>query len=253
MPSDERGGILLKLVSLVVLVLVLGVVYLARHPLLRVAGRFWIVDEAPQPSDAIVILGDDNYSADRAARAAELYRARWAPRVVASGRFLRPYASIADLMQRDLVERGVPAGAVIRFTHHANDTREELGGLNHLISERGWRRIIVVTSNYHTRRARYIFERTFPSGVELRVVAAPDSEYDPASWWTSRLGVKLFFHEFVGMGVAVWELRHSSLVPGRLPLGGLALAGPRFGQRCPIVRLTACISLDSLQPLSSVL
>ena len=214
MPSDERGSILLKLVSLVVLVLVLGVVYLARQPLLRVAGRFWVVDEAPQPSDAIVILGDDNYSADRAARAAELYRARWAPRVVASGRFLRPYASIADLMQRDLVERGVPAGAVIRFTHHANDTREELGGLNHFISERGWRRIIVVTSNYHTRRARYIFERTFPSGVELRVVAAPDSEYDPASWWTSRLGIKLFFHEFVGMGVAMWELRHSSVSSG---------------------------------------
>jgi uncharacterized SAM-binding protein YcdF (DUF218 family) len=240
MRNAQRGGIILKLMGLIIFLFLLGVVYLARHPLLRTAGRFWIVDEAPQPSDAIVILGDDNYSADRAARAAELYRARWAPRIVASGRFLRPYASIADLMQRDLVGRGVPADAVIRFTHHANDTREELGGMSHLISERGWRRIIVVTSNYHTRRARYILERTFPPGVELRVVAAPDSEYDPASWWTSRLGIKLFFHEVVGMVVAIWELRHSSVSSGAAAtwgLGGSQAPGWSGVPDCSIDRL----------------
>ncbi len=136
----ERGGILLRLMALVVFVILLGIVYLARYPLLRAAGRFWIVDESPQPSDAIVILSDDNYLGERAARAAELYRAGWAPRVVASGRFLRPYASITELMQRDLTERGVPAAAVVRFTHRANDTREELAGLNRLMVERGWRR-----------------------------------------------------------------------------------------------------------------
>ncbi len=98
----------------------LCVLYLARHPLLRLAGSFWIVDEEPQNSDAIVILGDDNLNADRAARAAELFKSGLAPRVIASGRFLRPYASIAELEQHDLTDRGVPPAAVVRLTHSRN-------------------------------------------------------------------------------------------------------------------------------------
>ncbi len=36
-----------------------------------------------------------------------------------------------------------------------------------------------MTSNYHTRRSRYICERLFPAGTILRVVAARDSDYNP--------------------------------------------------------------------------
>src|SRR5579871_4848435 len=65
---SERGGIISSAIFLAFLIVFCFVVYLARHPLLRVAGAFWIVDESPQPSDAIVILGDDNYNGDRATR-----------------------------------------------------------------------------------------------------------------------------------------------------------------------------------------
>lgn len=224
----QRGGIIAKLIGLFVLLLLLGVAYLARHPLLRAAGRFWIVDEAPQTSDAILILGDDNYSADRAARAAELYHAGWASRIVASGRSLRPYASVAELMQRDLVQRGVPAGAVIRFPHRANDTREEIISLSRLCSEQGWRRILLVTSSYHTRRARYIAERTMPSSTQVRVSAARDTDYDPDSWWQTHLGMRIFFHETVGMAAAMWELRRS-----RSTAQALVAFGPRAKRVVP--------------------
>jgi uncharacterized SAM-binding protein YcdF (DUF218 family) len=105
----------LRLIFLIFFLFLVFLVYLARHPLLRVAGEFWIVDEPPAAADAIVILGDDNYFAERAERAAQLYRAGDAPRVVASGRFLRPYATVADLMLHDLKERGVPESAIVRF------------------------------------------------------------------------------------------------------------------------------------------
>lgn len=224
----QRGGIIARLLGLFGLLLLLGVVYLARHPLLRAAGRFWIVDETPQTSDAILVLGDDNYTGDRAARAAELYHAGWAPRVVASGRFLRPYASIAELMQRDLVQRGVPTAAVIRFTQRAHDTREEIISLSRLCNEQRWRHILLVTSSYHTRRARYIAERTLPPGTDLRVSAARDSDYDPDSWWQSRLGLSIFFHEVVGMAAAIWELRHSPATAQ-----AFAAFGPRANRVTP--------------------
>jgi hypothetical protein len=129
--------------------------------------------------------------------------------VVASGRYLRPYAGIAELEEHDLTSRGVPPSAVVRFAHHAENTREEALELRRLISERGWSRMVVVTSNYHTRRARYICLRTFPPGSVLRVVAARDAEFDADNWWRTRRGTKIFLHELVGMFVAVWEMRHA--------------------------------------------
>jgi uncharacterized SAM-binding protein YcdF (DUF218 family) len=209
--NRQRGGIFFRLLFLLFLLFVLFVLYIVRHPLLRLTGRFWIVDDAPAASDAIVILGDDNYDGDRATRAAELFKAGWAPRIIASGRYLRPYASIAELEERDLLNRGVPASAIVRLAHRAENTREEAVVLSQLVSARGWKRIIVVTSNYHTRRSLYICARTFPPGTVLRVASARDSEYDPDNWWRTRRGVKIFAHEFLGMFVAMWELRHSDV------------------------------------------
>lgn len=209
--AAQRGGIFFRLIALAFVVVLLGVVYLARRPLLRMAGGFWIVDEAPQASDAIVILGDDTYLGERAALAADLYHAGWAPRIIASGRYLRSYASIAELMEHDLKERGVPAGAIVRFAHRGENTRLEALAIGGLLQERGWKRVLVVTSNYHTRRARYICERGFPRSTLLRVIAAPDSEYPPDSWWESRNGLKHFFLESVGFVVAMWEMRHGGL------------------------------------------
>lgn len=208
--NSERGGIFFRLLFMMFFLALIILVYLVRHPLMRMAGDFWTVDEGPVAADAIVILGDDNYSGDRATRAAELLKAGWAPRIVASGRYLRPYASIAELEEHDLIDRAVPASAIVRFAHRAENTRDEALAISQLISSRGWKRIIVVTSNFHTRRSRYICERAFPAGTVLRVVAAHDSDFDPDNWWRTRLGIKIFTHELVGMVVSIWEMRHDN-------------------------------------------
>ena len=209
--SSERGGIISRFLFLFFLVLLVFVLYLARNPILRFVGGLIVENDSPRASDAIVILSDDNYAADRATRAAELMKAGWAPRVVASGRYLRPYASVAELEQRDLIARGVPASAIVAFPQHATDTREECEALAQLFTSRGWRHILIVTSNYHTRRADYICSRTLPAGTDLRVIAAPDSEYNPDDWWRTRQGLKIFTHEVVGLIVAAWELRHNDV------------------------------------------
>ncbi len=213
MRIGQRGGIFLKLILMVTLVALCALVYLLRHPLLHTAGESLVVDDGLAPADAIILLSDDNYPADRAKRAAEIYRDHWAPRVVASGRLLRRYASIAELMQHDLVERGVPADAVVQLPSLGDNTREEAQAVRQLVVERGWHHVLVVTSNWHTRRARYIYRRVFPPTVEVRVVAARDSDFDPERWWESRRGAKLFFHETVGFALAMWELRHGQ-APG---------------------------------------
>ncbi|MGB6198361.1 MAG: YdcF family protein [Candidatus Acidiferrales bacterium] len=211
MRRAQRGGILAKLVALLFLVCFAFALYLLRRPILHLAGNFWVVDDPLAHSDAIVVLGDDDYSGDRAARAAELYRQGWAPVVVASGRMLRPYAGIAELEAHDLEADGVPHDAVVQFSQRAEDTRAEAVALRGLIAQRGWHSVAIVTSNYHTRRARFIFGRVLPSGVQDYIASAPDTNYDPGGWWYSRQGIKLFSSECVGYLVARWELRGNSM------------------------------------------
>lgn len=204
--GPEDGGIVSTLISILFLVLLCATLFLARRPILHYMAVEWIVEDPLDHADAIVILGDDNFYADRATRAAELYRRQMAPVVVASGRMLRPSAGIAELTQHDLIERGVPKDHILPFSHRANNTREEAQALAPLARQRKWHRVIVVTSNYHTRRSRYIFSRVFPPDISVLIASAPDADFDPQDWWTKRVSVKLFARELAGMAVAVWEL-----------------------------------------------
>ncbi len=52
-----------------------------------------------------------------------------APIVVASGRALRPYAGISEMMERDLETHGVPAASIVKFSHRGENTREEAEAL----------------------------------------------------------------------------------------------------------------------------
>lgn len=203
----EHGGIFFRLLFLLFFFGFLTLVYVARHPLMRVAGQFWVVDEPSAPSDALIVLGDDNYAADRAFHAAELYREGVAPVVVASGRMLRQNVSIADVMAHDLESFGVPAASIVKLAHRGENTRDEAFEAAQLIKTRGWKRVLVVTSNYHARRARFIYGRILPPSVSFRVSGARDSQFDPSRWWETRQGQKLFMTELAGYLVARWELR----------------------------------------------
>ena len=209
----ESGRILLKLIVLLFLVILCALLYIARRPVLRFVGETLIVEDEFNKSDVIMVLSDDNFYADRATRAAELFREGKAPVVVASGRRLRPNAGITELMEHDLIERGVPKDKIVRFAHDADSTLEEAEELARLAKVRKWRSAIVVTSNYHTRRARYIFRRVFPQGMDPRVASARDGDFDPQRWWEKRKYIKELIREFAGMAVAVWELWGRSETP----------------------------------------
>ncbi len=201
----QNGGIVTKLVVLLSLVVFCTAVYLVRQPLLRFVGESWVVEDPIERADALLVLGDDNFYADRATRATELFREGKASVIVASGRRLRPNAGIAELMEHDLVERGAPKDRIIRLAHDADSTREEAEALAQLASARKWHSVIVVTSNYHTRRARYIFRHVFSRAVEVRVASAHDGDFDPQRWWLKRKSIKELTREMAGMIVAMWE------------------------------------------------
>lgn len=209
----EQGGVIGSLVSLLFLVALCLGLYIARHPIMRFAAESWVIDEPAAHADAIVVLGGDNFYGDRATHAAKLFRQGVSNRVVASGKRLRPGAGEAELMEHDLIERGVPKDKILALPQDASSTMEEALQLRRLAQQRAWKSIVVVTSNYHTRRSRYIFQKEFPPNIAICVASAPDGDFDPSRWWEKRLSAKLFLHEVTGMVDAAWELRDSN--PGK--------------------------------------
>jgi uncharacterized SAM-binding protein YcdF (DUF218 family) len=206
--ESERGGIIVNLVVLLFLVVLCVLLYFARHPIMRYAAEEWIIDEPAAHADAIVVLSDDNYYGDRATHASELFRQGVAPQVVASGRKLRLDAGIGELIAHDLIERGVPKEKIIVYDQESDSTREEAQEVAKLAVARHWKSLVIVTSNYHTRRARYIYEKVLPADVSVSVAGARDGDFDPQHWWEKRRSFKIFARELAGMAVAIWELRN---------------------------------------------
>ena len=55
MTTSERGGIIFRLLVLIVLLAFAAMIYLARHPLMSMAARFWIVQDRITPADVIIV------------------------------------------------------------------------------------------------------------------------------------------------------------------------------------------------------
>ena len=210
---NEKGGILVKAIVLLFCATLFLALYFVRHPIFRFIAESWVIEDPLDKADALIVLSDDNFYADRATRAAELFREGKAPLVVACGRRLRPSAGIAELMEHDLIERGVPKDKIFRFAEDADSTRDEAEALAKLAKTKKWRAAIVVTSNYHTRRARYIFRRVFPRGIEVRIASARDGDFDPQNWWEKRKSAKLFMREIAAMLKTIWELHAGQATP----------------------------------------
>ena len=198
---------LLTLLVLLLLGLLLLGLYLLRVPLLRAVADGWVVDEPLEKAQAIVVLGGDNVMGDRVRHAAELYRQGWAPRLVLSGASFRTYFNEAELMQREAINLGVPPDHLILVHQQAASTLEEALALRPVLAEHNFRKIIVVTSNFHTRRTRSIFRAVYQKqGTQVIVSAAPDSNFNPARWWEQREGCAALFFEVVKLVYTWYEL-----------------------------------------------
>lgn len=197
-PVRERGGIFYKLLALSAVAGLLLVLYLVRSPILRGFAEWWIVDEEPQVSHAIVVLGGDSVFGDRVRHAVELYRRGWATRIILSGMTLRANFNETVLMEREAITLGVPKESLILLDHNARSTIEEGLALRELLSQEKIRRVIIVTSNFHTRRARMILRAVFEDGgVEMRVSAASDVRFESRRWWERRTSRNTFLLELL--------------------------------------------------------
>lgn len=179
--------------------------YYGYQPLLRYCGSILMVDEPPRESDAIVVLAGGD--AGRAWEGADLYNAKLARWVVVTKdsptldeEQLRSYG--IELVDgrgnyiRVLRGLGVPEDRIITVETPVEDTFSEIERVRELAEKRKWKSLIIVTANYHTRRARLTARYLLGSKFEAAVVASRHGGLDRAAWWKSNADVRTFLIEF---------------------------------------------------------
>ncbi|MFQ5729771.1 MAG: ElyC/SanA/YdcF family protein, partial [Waddliaceae bacterium] len=63
----------------------------------------------------------------------------------------------------------------------------------------GFGSMTVVTSKYHTIRAKWIFKRVSRGRIHIRVRGARYDNYNPSLWWMDRDSVPHVMHEYAGL------------------------------------------------------
>lgn len=190
-----------KLYLLNSLLLLIPIAYFGYPFLLGAIGNLLVVDEPPVPSDAIVVLAGGEPG--RALEAANLYKAKLAPYVVVTTEY--PPA-MYEQSKRDGVELvlsyenyvrvlqgyGVPAVNIYRVEEYVGDTMDEIGRVRDFARRKGWKRLIIVTSNFHTRRARMVASFLMEPGIPTVLVSSHSDNFKPDAWWTSQAQVRTF-------------------------------------------------------------
>ena len=179
---------------LAVLLLAVGV-GATREVWFRKAGEFLIQAEDPQKADIAVILAGD-WTGNRVLKGGELVRAGLVPAALVDGPPQHYDIPESDLAVRFAVTRGYPESYFIRFPMNASSTDEEARIVLPELRRRGCSKFLLITSDFHTRRAGRIF-RKYLDGMQMIVVSAPDKSFRGGYWWTTREGRKTFAFEFM--------------------------------------------------------
>jgi uncharacterized SAM-binding protein YcdF (DUF218 family) len=190
MKVRKRGLLVPTAISLVIFAAAL---YIFHGRVLAALGGYLVEDDPPEKADAVVALAgdDDGY---RVLKAGQLVREGWAPYALISG---TPFllSNHAEMTIDYAVAKGYPRSYFRPFERNAVATRDETADIADELKRLGIHKILLVSSNYHTRRAGLLMRKAAPF-LEVRVVAAPDKYFTPGSWWKTRAGQRTFALEW---------------------------------------------------------
>ena len=190
------------------LVAVLGAVL---WPLVAwIGAQLLIVKSEVQSPDAIVILSGSSTYVERTAWAAGLYREGRAPIIILTNdgliggwdRVAERNPHFYELAVKELERQGVPADKIQIALEPALGTYEESLGVREYATTHKLRRLLVVTSAYHSRRALWSMRRACAgSGIEIGIDGPPPGLQTPAPgiWWLRRKGWRVVAGEYVKM------------------------------------------------------
>lgn len=194
---------------------------LATHTIwLPIPAKILLVKDNIKKADCIVDLsGDWEFSRER--RAIQLYKEGFANKII---RILeaknKMYNTVSILLNLNLSQKdyykkyfehlGVPEDALIFGDEVATSTFDEFKTIRDVILKNDFKSVIVVTSDYHMRRALMTAKWIFGSkGIKIYNAAVYSEYFNPDRWWLNEDDIKGVVIEY--LSIAFYLTYHFAL------------------------------------------
>ena len=182
--------------------------WVSRAAILQTAAELLVVEDTLTPSEFAVLLAGEIQ--ERPRRAAELYTQGLAQVVLVchvpmteaqrAGRI----PSHTEILVTTLELYGVPRSAIVVLGEErgVTSTYDEALTVKRYLDDRGAvGPLALVTSAFHTRRARWIFGRVFGASPQtMQMTPAPYESFDATNWWRHEDGLITVNNEYIKLG-----------------------------------------------------
>ena len=181
--------------------------------------EFYTVNNATSGADAIVILSGGK--ATRIPHALNLFSEDYASRLLLTdgkkmnARFAHLFATNEEIALAMIAELklSVPIITVPSLKGGATSTFDEAYDLRKFSETAGFKRLILVTDAFHTRRAYHAFQTVFSgSEIHLEMSAAKNDFYNESNWWTSDQGISAYVLESIKYPVYLLSSRNANFI-----------------------------------------
>jgi uncharacterized SAM-binding protein YcdF (DUF218 family) len=174
----------------------------------RHLGEWLELDEPLRPSKAIVVMGGG--IPFRVMEAADLFKAHWAGEIwLTQGAVQAGDAALAriglapetdsDFDRAILSKLGVPNEAIRVIPDRVENTLAEEKAILRFAGPALQAPLILVTSKFHTRRTRVIWNLTAGKDAPAIVRYTAEEPYDAARWWSNSADALATFKELFGI------------------------------------------------------
>jgi uncharacterized SAM-binding protein YcdF (DUF218 family) len=184
------------------------IVIFEREAIFKYMGKYLDNDDNPEIADVIVIMrGDNNHR--RTMEAVRLYNSGYSNCVYISralndksNEWIRKYGvtmpSEQDRIKSILTQFGISDNNIILENREpGGGTLGEIGRVRRMMNNHNFKKAIIVTNWWHTRRTsaicNYILDET---EMQLYVVSATDDISNPSNWWKYRYEAQKVLEEY---------------------------------------------------------
>ena len=179
--------------------------WLFRGPILIALGEFLVVQDPLRPAASIVVLSGE--SPARVLRGWELYKQGYAPMILLTQTNRSPaesemerqgvhYPGSSELDRKALIELNTPAQSITLIEPRADSTFTEAILVKSFFGKQPPERLLLVTSRYHSRRARTTFRHVFGKDTEILSAPTPYDGFNPDGWWKNRNNIRNLVLEY---------------------------------------------------------
>lgn len=190
------------LIAFAVLLLIVGLLYAFRTPVLRAGSTMLMHEDKLQQADAIFILSGGGY--DRGNEAVKLFNKGYAKQVICTGS--NPVVELkifnmdtleSDMTVANLKRQTLPDSNIVQI-RYGTSTREEADTIIGYCKARKLKKVILLSSRLHTGRINSVFCNPFKDAdIELIIHGAPSSRFDEYRWWQSEDGLIAVNNEWI--------------------------------------------------------